>query len=168
MEKVMENTNIIEVQMADLQIASGPSVLLVTRGLGSCLGITFYDPIKKLGAMAHAMLPDFDKARSKTNPHRFVNSSIHKMVEEFERKGCPRTRIIAKLFGGAHMFSFINTDSVLNVGQKNIEMAQALLKELGIKVVGEEIGGTFGRTIEFDLDDGKVMVKTISWGEKEV
>jgi chemotaxis protein CheD len=168
MEKVMENTNIVEVQMADLQVVGGPPAVLVTRGLGSCLGITFYDPIKKMGAMAHSMLPDFDKARSKTNPHRFVNSSIHKMVEEFEKKGCPRTRIIAKLFGGAHMFSFINTDSVLNVGQKNIEMAVALLKELGIKVVGQEVGGTFGRTIEFNLDNGKVLVKTISWGEKEV
>ena len=166
MEKVMEN-NIIEVQMADLHIGNAPG-LLVTRGLGSCLGITFYDPVKKMGAMSHAMLPDLDKAKTKTNPHRFVNSSIKEMVEEFEKRGCPRNRIVAKLFGGAHMFSFINTDSVLNVGQKNIEMALAVLKELDIKVAGQEIGGTFGRTIEFNLEDGKVLVKTISWGEKEV
>lgn len=160
--------NIIEVQMADLQIANHPPAVLVTRGLGSCLGITFYDPIKKVGAMAHAMLPDIEKAKTKTNPHRFVNSCIQEMVQEFEKRGCPRQRIVAKLFGGAHMFSFINTDSVLNVGQKNIEMALSMLKELGIKIVGQEIGGTFGRTIEFNVEQGSVLVKTISWGEKEV
>jgi len=160
--------NIVEVQMADLQIVPHPPAVLITRGLGSCLGITFYDPVKKMGAMAHAMLPDVDKAKTKTNPHRFVNSSINEMAAEFEKRGCPRNRIVAKLFGGAHMFSFISTDSVLNVGQKNIEMAMAMLKEMGIKIAGQEIGGTFGRTIEFNLDEGKVLVKTISWGEKEV
>jgi chemotaxis protein CheD len=160
--------NIVEVQMADLQVAPHPPATLVTRGLGSCLGITFYDPVKKIGAMAHAMLPDIEKARKTTNRHRFVNSCIQEMVEEFEKLGCPKGRIVAKLFGGAHMFSFINTDSVLNVGQKNIEMALSLLKELGIRITGQEVGGTFGRTIEFNLDTGMVRVKTISWGEKEV
>jgi len=160
--------NIVEVQMADLQIYPHPPAVLVTRGLGSCLGITFYDPVKKLGAMAHAMLPDMDKAKMRNNPHRFVNGCINEMVAEFEKRGCPKNRIVVKLFGGAHMFSFINADSVLNVGQKNIEMALAMLKELGIKIVGQEVGGTFGRTIEFNLEDGKVLVKTISWGEKEV
>jgi chemotaxis protein CheD len=159
---------IVEVQMADLQIVSQPPAMLVTRGLGSCLGITFYDPVRKMGAMAHAMLPDIEKARKTANKHRFVNSCIQEMVEEFGRQGCPRTRIVAKLFGGAHMFSFINTDSVLNVGQKNIEMALSMLKELGIQVAGQEVGGTFGRTIEFSLETGRVLVKTISWGEKEI
>lgn len=160
--------NIVEVQIADLQVSTQPSAVLITRGLGSCLGITFYDPAQKLGAMAHAMLPDFAKAKTKTNPHRFVNSCITEMVQEFEKRGCPRNRIVAKMFGGAHMFSFINTDSALNVGQKNIDMALSLLKTLGIRIVGQEIGGTFGRTIEFRLADGIVTVKTISWGEKEV
>lgn len=160
--------NIVEVQIADLQISNQPSAVIVTRGLGSCLGITFYDPVKKFGAMAHAMLPDSTKARITANPHRFVNSCITEMVQEFEKRGCPRNRIVAKMFGGAHMFSFINTDSVLNVGQKNIDMALSLLKELGIKISGQETGGTFGRTIEFRIDTGIVLVKTISWGEKEV
>jgi chemotaxis protein CheD len=159
--------NLIEVQMAQMQIAQAPAVL-VTKGLGSCLGITFWDPGKKIGCMAHPMLPDFDKARVKSNPSRFVNSAIIHMLEEMEKMGCLRSRIVVKIFGGAHMFSFINTDSVLNVGQKNIEMALITLKELSMKISGQEIGGTFGRTIFINLDDGKVLVKTVSWGEKEV
>jgi chemotaxis protein CheD len=159
--------NLIEVQMAQMQIGQAPAVL-VTKGLGSCLGITFWDPGKKIGAMAHPMLPDFDKARVKSNPSRFVNSAITNMLLEMEKKGCSRSRIVVKMFGGAHMFSFINTDSVLNVGQKNIEMALIILKELNLKISGQEVGGTFGRTIFLNLDDGKVLVKTVSWGEKEV
>jgi chemotaxis protein CheD len=166
MEKVMEE-NLIEVQMAEMKTGVPPGTL-ITRGLGSCLGITFYDPVKKFGAMAHAMLPDINIAKIKTNPNRFVNSSIARMLEEFEKKGCLRQRIVAKLFGGAHMFSFINTDSVLNVGQKNIEMALMVLKEANIKIAGQEVGGTFGRTIELDLETGKVLVKTVSFGEKEI
>lgn len=159
---------IFEVQMADLQVVSTSPGVLITRGLGSCLGITFYDPVTKLGGMAHAMLPDIEKARSRSNKYRFVNSCINELLQEFEKRGCPRNRVVVKLFGGAHMFSFINADSVLNVGQKNIEMALALLKELGLKIAGQEVGGNFGRTIEFNLESGKVLVKTISWGEKEV
>jgi chemotaxis protein CheD len=159
--------NILEVQMAQMQIAQAPGKL-VTRGLGSCLGITFYDPVKKLGGMEHPMLPDIDKAKVKSNPSRFVNSAIMNMIKEFEKIGSPRSRIVAKIFGGARMFSFINADSVLNVGQKNIEVAIATLKEAGIKVAGQEVGGTFGRTIEMNLEDGRVLVKTVSWGEKEV
>ena len=158
---------IIEVDLADLKIAQLPA-RLVTRGLGSCLGITIYDPIKKIGAMAHAMLPDIDKARIKFNPARFVNSVIRKAVEELEKLGSSKVHLVAKLFGGAHMFTFIAFDSVLNVGQKNIEMAQDVLKELGVKVAAQETGGTFGRTIELNLQNGKVMVRTISLGEKEV
>ena len=167
MEKLMVDNTIIEVQMAQMQLSEAPAIL-VTRGLGSCLGITFYEPSRKIGSMAHPMLPDVNKAKIKSNPSRFVNSAIALMIEEMEKKGCPKSRIVAKIFGGAHMFSFISTDSVLNVGQKNIEMALAVLKESGIKVIGQEVGGTFGRTIELNLSDGKVLVKTVSWGEKEI
>ncbi|MFA5099796.1 MAG: chemotaxis protein CheD [Candidatus Omnitrophota bacterium] len=158
---------LIEVQMGKMELAQAPD-RIITRGLGSCLGITVYDPVKKTGAMVHPMLPDMDKSKIKNNPSRFVNSGIHLALQELEKKGCFRSRLEVKMFGGAHMFSFINTDSALNVGQKNIEMAQAVFKELNLKILVEEVGGTFGRTIELDTESGKVLVKTVSWGEKVV
>jgi chemotaxis protein CheD len=166
MDKVMEST-LIEVQMGKMELAQAPD-RLVTRGLGSCLGITFYCPVKKTGAMVHPMLPDIDKSKIKSNSSRFVNSAIVLALEELDKRGCPRASIEIKMFGGAHMFSFINADSALNVGQKNIEMAHAVLKDLNIKILAEEVGGTFGRTVELDMETGKVLVKTASWGEKIV
>jgi len=162
----MEST-LIEVQMGKMELAQTPE-RLITRGLGSCLGITIYDTVKKVGAMVHPMLPDIDKSKIKSNQSRFVNSGIHLALQELEKMGCFRSRMEVKMFGGAHMFSFINTDSALNVGQKNIEMAHAVFKELNIKIIAEEVGGTFGRTIELDTETGKVLVKTVSWGEKVV
>ena len=162
----MEST-LIEVQMGKMELAQSPE-RLITRGLGSCLGITIYDTLKKIGAMVHPMLPDISKSKITSNPSRFVNSGINLALQELEKKGCFRSRLEVKMFGGAHMFSFINADSALNVGQKNIEMAHAIFKELNIKILVEEVGGTFGRTIELDTDSGKVLVKTVSWGEKVV
>jgi len=159
--------NTVEVRMGDMQIASAPA-RLVTRALGSCLGITLYNSVRKLGAMAHPMLPDIDKARMKSNPHRYVNSVIRKMVEDLEKLGITKNNLTAKLFGGAHMFSFITADSILNVGEKNIAMAKAVFEESAVKIVAEEVGGTFGRTIELNLENGKVLVDTISWGRKEI
>ncbi|MDD5347192.1 MAG: chemotaxis protein CheD [Candidatus Omnitrophica bacterium] len=159
--------NVIEIPMAGMHVAQAPGVL-VTKGLGSCLGITLYDPVMKIGGMAHPMLPDITKARVKSNPSRFVNSAITSLLGELDKKGCLRSHLVVKMFGGAHMFSFINTDSALNVGQKNIEMALTMFKELNLKIAGQEVGGTFGRTISLNLEDGKVLVRTVSWGEKEV
>jgi chemotaxis protein CheD len=158
---------VIEVNIAEMRVARSPDVL-VTHGLGSCLGIAIYDPVKKIGGIAHAMLPDINLAKVKSNPCRFVNSTIRKMVEELEKMGGSRKCFMAKLFGGAHMFTFITVDNLLNVGQKNIDTALEVLGELGIKVTGQETGGTFGRTVGFNLEDGKVHVNTISQGEKDI
>lgn len=163
----MSEEQIIEVGISDRKIASAP-VKLITRGLGSCLGITLYDPVKKMGGMAHAMLPDINNALIINIPLRFVNYVIKDMAQELENRGCLRKRIEAKLFGGAHMFGFISSQSVLNVGDKNIEMAKITLSELGINVTVNETSGTFGRTITLNLETGKVLIKTVSWGEREV
>ena len=166
MDRIMEE-NLIEIQMGMAGVGESPS-RVITRGLGSCLGITFWDPVKKIGGMAHPMLPDIERAKVRNTPSRFVNSAIKTMIEALEQKGCFKSRLEIKIFGGAHMFSFINSDSALNVGQKNIEMAHAIFNELGLKIIAEEVGGTFGRTVELNLQTGKVLVKTVSWGDKEV
>lgn len=165
--EILKKARVIEVGMGEMKTGEYPASL-ITRGLGSCVAITLFDPVKKIGGMAHAMLPDLERVKLRSNPSRFVNYVVKKMVEELEKQGCPRERLIAKLFGGARMFGFIASESILNVGEKNVSMAKTVLGELGIKIIVEETGGTFGRTTELNLETGKVLVKTIAWGEKEV
>lgn len=163
----MEKPIQIEVGMAEMKISSSPHIL-VTRGLGSCLGITVYDVQKRIGGLAHAMLPCFEMAKIKTNPHKFVDSVVPLMFEELKKHGCKVSDLKVKVFGGAHMFSSIPVNSSFNIGVKNVNAAHEVLSAHNIPVVAEDTGGNYGRTIFFDLAAGKVKVKTIFFGEKEL
>jgi len=157
----------IEVGMAEFRIGD-VSKVLVTRGLGSCVGIIIYDPQKKLGALAHAMLPSQEMARFKSNPAKFVDSVIPLMIEKLKEKGASLKNLKAKLFGGAHMFSSIPEESTFSVGRRNVEEARKILNSYGIEIVAEDVEKNYGRTIFFDVETGKVKVKTIFFGEKEL
>ncbi len=159
--------NLIEVGMAEVKVGTSSDVL-VTRGLGSCIGIAIYDPRKKIGALVHAMLPSIAEGKTKSNPAKYVDSAVNIMIEELKKKGCQPRELVAKLFGGAHMFSSIPLDSPFNIGSKNIDKAKEVLASHGIKIVEEDTGGNYGRTIFFDLDTGKVKVKTMFQGEREI
>jgi len=151
--------------MADMRMSSAPATI-VTRGLGSCLGIVVYDTVKKTGALAHPMLPKIEEGRVKTNPYKFVDSAIHSMVEEFRKKGSVIPLLSAKIFGGGHMFSSIPAESVFNIGARNAEVARQILSSYNIKILVEDTGGNRGRTLFFDVASGKVIVKTLFHGEK--
>ena len=158
-------SSIVEVGMADMKIAQSPAII-VTRGLGSCLGLILYEPFKKIGGLLHPMLPKLEEGRVKTNPYKFVDSGINTMLAELKKRGCSTSLLSAKVFGGGHMFSSIPTDSVFNIGARNIEVARQLLASYGIKIAVEDTGGNRGRTLFFDTNTGKVTVKTLFHGEK--
>jgi chemotaxis protein CheD len=162
----MEQTSpIIEIGMADMKMVQAPATL-VTRGLGSCLGVVFFEPFKKIGALFHPMLPKIDEGRVKTNPYKFVDSGIATVLEEFKKRGVSTITISAKIFGGGHMFSSIPSDSIFNIGARNAEVAREVLASCGVKVLVEDTGGNRGRTIFFDVATGRVIVKTLFHGEK--
>ncbi len=163
----INNNSTIEIGMAQMKVSSAPCVL-ITRGLGSCLGIVMYDPKKKIGALAHTMLPLFEEAKIKSNPAKFADAAISLMVERLEKEGCQICNLIAKLFGGAHMFSSIPLEGPFSVGSRNIKSAKEKLDSCKIKLAAEDTGGNYGRTIFFDLRTGKVTVKTAFSGEKEI
>ena len=155
----------IEIGMADMKISPAPAVL-ITRGLGSCLGIVLYDQFKKIGALAHPMLPRINEGRVKSNPYKFVDSAVDGMVEEFKKRECKTSSLTAKVFGGGHMFSSIPDNSVFNIGGRNLEVAKEMLAAHRIRVLVEECGGSHGRTLYFDVGSGQVKVKTLFHGEK--
>ena len=157
----------VEVGMAEMKVAGCDSIL-VTRGLGSCVGIVIYDPLRKVGALAHAMLPSHSLAKFKANPAKFVDTVVPLMIEKLKEKGASPNNLKAKLFGGAHMFSSIPPDSAFSIGRKNVEAAKKILASYGIRIVAEDTQGNYGRTIFFDVETGKVKVKTIFFGEKEL
>ena len=158
--------NRIIVGMADYAIIKCPTKV-ATLGLGSCIGITLYDPQVKIGGLVHIMLPSIDQARSKENKAKFADTGIVQLVEEMVKQGAVKRRIEAKIAGGASMFSFGN-NSQLKIGLRNAEMTKKVLKDLNIPIINEDTGGKYGRTIELDSCNGILHVKSALKGSKEI
>ncbi|MEA3282042.1 MAG: chemotaxis protein CheD [Euryarchaeota archaeon] len=139
---------------------------LVTIGLGSCVGIALYDSRAKVGGLSHVMLPDSTQARN-TNPGKFADTAIPLTIHDMMDIGARKLRTIAKIAGGAHMFSGIKGNT-MNIGERNIAAVKKKLTEEHIKIVAEDLGGSNGRTLRFDLVSGKVLVKTVRGVDKEL
>lgn len=163
-----QEIQLIEVGVADAKVSASPNIL-ITYALGSCVGIVLYDPVKKIGALGHPMLPDITKSVANKNPAKFVNSIMEYMLAELASKGCQASYLKAKLFGGAALFTggAGERSDFFNIGPRNVEMSKALLQHYRIELVAEDTGGNFGRTILVNLANGKVRMKTIYHGEQD-
>ena len=159
--------DLIRVGMADYKVGSAPSTI-ISYGLGSCIGISLYDPQTKVGGLLHIMLPDSTQARPTDNPAKFADTRLPLMLKDVLALGAVKTRLVAKIAGGAQMFAFQNATDIMRVGSRNAEAAKKILKDQGIKIIAEDTGGTYGRTVSIDLNTGVYKVKTIDKGEKEI
>ncbi|MDR2569140.1 MAG: chemotaxis protein CheD [Oscillospiraceae bacterium] len=155
---------VIVVGMADLKVAKHPDTL-TTLGLGSCVGITLFDRARKIGGMAHCMLPTY-KGYEGQNIAKFVDSAVIELINQLVRNGALRTALVAKIAGGAHMFGRSQNSDMLKIGERNIAAGLAILRQLSIPVHANDTGGTHGRTIELNIDSGALKIKTVGAGEK--
>lgn len=154
------NSTEIQVGIADLKVASQPD-RLITLGLGSCVGLTLYDPATRIGGLLHIMLPDSTQFNSVTKPAKFADLGIPLLLSEIGRYGGKVNNLQAKIAGGAQMFSGLNEKFVLNIGERNVAMTRLTLKNLGIRILAEEVGGNRGRTMILDTTNGQVTIRTV-------
>ncbi len=146
--------------IAELQVAKAPEIL-ITYGLGSCLGITLYDGETRTGGMAHTLLPSPRSGQGELRPAKFVETAIAKMVGDLVALGAGRERLVAKLVGGANMFENLYPPNRELIGDRNAQVARETLAALDIPIVGEDTGGNFGRTAELHLATGQLRIKSI-------
>lgn len=151
-----------QVGMAELKVAPAPGKL-ITLGLGSCVAVCCYDPALKIAGMVHVMLPTHPR-KGDFNPAKFGDSAVALLVAEMERAGAYRPRLWVKIAGGARMFTFCSNDNAVNIGMRNVQAVLEACKQLGLKVVGQNVGGTMGRSIYMDIETGTVKVKTVNQG----
>jgi chemotaxis protein CheD len=129
---------------------------MMTIGLGSCIGLTMYDPNLRLGAMVHIMLPESSGRMDR--PGKYVDTAVPLLVKELVALGCKNRSIIAKIAGGASMFEYFGTN--LNIGERNAAKIRILLKEHNIQLGAEDVGGKVGRSVTFlPSNDGKVSIR---------
>jgi chemotaxis protein CheD len=129
---------------------------MMTIGLGSCIGLTMYDPMLKVGAMVHIMLPE--SAGRTDRPGKYADTAVPLLVNDLNALGCKNGAIIAKMTGGASMFEYFGTN--FNIGERNAGKVRALLKECHIHLAAEDIGGKIGRSVTFLPGlDGRVTIR---------
>ncbi len=153
-------SQLIKVGMADLNICKDPNVI-TTLGLGSCIGIALYDPVTRIGGLAHIMLPDSTKIRNNANIAKFADTGITELVNQMVRAGASKQRMVAKIAGGARMFEVAGTNTIGNIGQKNAEASKQKLRELGIRLIAEDTGLNYGRTVELHCATGEYYIKSV-------
>lgn len=153
-------SEMIKVGMADLKLCKSPDGI-TTLGLGSCVGIALRDPINKIGGLAHIMLPDSTKIQNNSSVPKFADTGIQELVDQMVKAGAVQSRIVAKIAGGAQMFSFQNKSELVAIGARNVEATKTKLRELHIRILAEDTGESYGRTVEFYPETGDFVIKAV-------
>lgn len=155
-------SEIIKVGLADLKTCVSPNGV-TTLGLGSCVGVAIRDPATKIGGLVHVMLPDSTAMKSaQTNIAKFADTGVTELVVQMERLGAKRSRMVAKIAGGANMFNFQGgNNSVGQVGERNVEAVKRQLMLLKIPLMAEDTGANYGRTVTFFPETGDFHIRAI-------
>ncbi len=153
--------------MADLNVGKAPDHI-ITIGLGSCVGLTFYDPVFKIGGMVHYMLPDSTVINNNSNIAKFADTGILELLKRVTAAGADKRRLVAKIAGGAKMFQVQGTSAIGNIGERNVIAAKTILRQLGIRLVAEDTGLDYGRTVELDFATGDFLIKAIKHPPKTI
>lgn len=152
--------DMIKVGMADLNICHSPDAI-TTLGLGSCVGVVLYDKGRKIAGMVHVMLPDSTKVRQNQNKAKFADTGIDLLIEMLQKEGAVKSALTAKIAGGAQMFAFNSNNDMLRVGERNVEAVKTKLNSIGIKILAEDTGLNYGRTVEFYPETGDFVIKAV-------
>lgn len=157
----------IVVKVADMAVGTAGDVL-VTVGLGSCVAIVLHDPVARVGGLAHILLPSRSLTRHQGNPAKAPETAVPHLVEKLVALGAGRLRLGARLVGGASMFAQLLPAGSIQMGERNIIASRLALRQAGIPVRAEAVGGDYGRTVRFHVAEGRVEVSTVGHGVRSL
>jgi len=148
----------IVVGVADLAVTSDPAVQIITHALGSCIGVTIYDPVAKVGGLLHFMLPNSkvnaDKAGK--NPAMFGDTGVPMLFKTcYELRG-RKERMIVCAAGGAEV---LTDDGHFKIGSRNRTILRKIFWKNNILLSADDTGGTISRTLSLNMSDGSVCVR---------
>jgi len=153
-----------KIGIAEYAVVTDETVLL-TSGLGSCLGIVLHDPKAMVSGLIHVMLPSVSQARDST-PAKFVDTGLPLLIEEMTEAGARADKLQVWIVGGSEMIQFTHSEG--SIGSRNIEMARQLVDEYGLTLVGSDVGGNHGRSIAFDPSTAELTIRTADDTEQTI
>lgn len=157
----MTMAEIIKVGMADLKTCKAPDAV-TTLGLGSCVGIAIRDPVLKIGGLVHIMLPDSAAMYGSNSViAKFADTGITELVRQLELMGANRGRLVAKIAGGATMFQVQSRSDIMKIGERNVVSTIKTLELLHIKLLAQDTGANYGRTVTFFPETGEFHIRAV-------
>jgi chemotaxis protein CheD len=144
------------VRMGELAASAVAGDVLVSLGLGSCIGLALLDRRSGVAGLAHVVLP---ASNGHANPgsFKFADFAVPELIGRVVKLGARRPMLEAVLVGGASMFAV--SKSSLEVGQRNEAAVRELLRAERINVIATETGGSRGRTIRVHVGSNTVTVR---------
>ena len=157
---------LIVVGISDVQASREPQDVFITYSLGSCIGVTAYDPAVRVGGMIHYMLPLSQIAPDKAaaRPAMFADTGVPALLNALLALGAAKSRLVVKAVGGAQL---MDQHKLFNIGERNFLILRKILWKNNILIKASEVGGMMSRTLRLELDTGRVIVKS-SHGEVEL
>jgi len=153
------------VRMGELAVSSAPGHVLVSLGLGSCIGLALLDRKMGVAGLAHIVLPQ-SQGHVGENARKFADLAVPELVSELEAGGARKVRLEAVLVGGASMFAV--SASSLEVGQRNEASVREQLKQMRIPVKATATGGNKGRTIRVEVATSAVTYREAGGRDTEL
>jgi chemotaxis protein CheD len=148
------------VGVGDMCVSSQPYDLIITYALGSCLGLTVYDPVAGVGGLLHMMLPlsEIDAVKAKENPCMFVDTGVPMLFQECYKAGARKERMAVKVAGGAT--AKVEGQDFFQIGKRNFIILRKLLWKNGLLIKSEDVGGFHSRTMSLEIGTGVVTIKS--------
>ena len=147
------------VGVGDLQVSENPGDIIITYALGSCLGISVYDPVVSVGGLLHVMLPlsKADPEKAKLKPAMYVDTGLGILLDRCFSLGAMKKNMIISVAGGASMKK-TEDDDYFKIGKRNFTTFRKLLWKNGFMIEHQDVGGNISRTMALRLSDGLVTI----------
>lgn len=154
-------------RMGEVLFSSKDQTELRVLGLGSCIGLCLLDPVVKLAAVAHIVLPQA-KATGIADPGKYADTAVPYIIDQMTRNGAKKHRLRAAIVGGAQLFAFEAASESFNVGERNIIAVKSHLAFAQVRLMAEDVGGNVGRTLVLNAITGDVRVRQPGMPERQI
>ncbi|MBI9047931.1 MAG: chemotaxis protein CheD [Anaerolineaceae bacterium] len=160
--------NNIAVGLGEIKISDDPNTVLVAFGLGSCVGVGIFDPVKGVGGMLHAVLPSSSSNKNQDTASKYVDSGIQMLISELEKLGLDKKRSKLYVIGGANILMANKDSAPFDIGTRNVKAAKAMFEKITWTPDVIETGGHNGRTFRLYIEEGRATIRTMGEKEKDI
>lgn len=149
----------VVVDIADFQVTGDPVASVITYSLGSCIGVSIWDPVAKVGGILHYMLPESNLSpdKAKSNPSMFCDTGIPQLFRAAYKLGAAKKRLVVKVAGGSQL---LDDNGTFNIGKRNYLALRKIFWKNGVMIDAEDVGGSVSRTLKLNIGTGAVTIKS--------